>query len=357
MAGNASEKTMQSGSAEPAPQKTETIGLKRRIYSCFTGAPLADSLTPEAKGPAPTPLYESISLKIHPRIKIVGFSMSIYISVGSFFFYLFRHQLKGKSTNSLIDSIYVCVSTLTTVGYGDLVPDSIPTKILASALAFAGMGIVGLVLNETSDFFLEKQEKMFMKFLHLRQKLGPEEIEKEFETDIDKRLTWTKFLMLGVSVSVFVVVGIFHLLVVEEYDFIDALYWVSVTMTTLGYEDESFKHTKGRFFAIFWILGTTVSLAQGFIQVIKVKFDCRQRAFIKRVLAQRMKNLDLEAADVGDDGVVEAADFIVYKLKEMGKVSQEDISSVMKEYEGLDLSGSLSASEKKLSEPSPTEKK
>lgn len=41
------------------------------------------------------------------------------------------------------------------------------------------------------------------------------------------------------------------------------------------------------------------------------------------------------------------AEFILYKLKEMGKISQEDISLVMQEFEELDVdqSGTLSVSD------------
>ena len=42
-----------------------------------------------------------------------------------------------------------------------------------------------------------------------------------------------------------------------------------------------------------------------------------------------------------------AAEFVLYKLKEMGKISQEDIALVMKEFENLDAdeSGTLTASD------------
>jgi potassium channel subfamily K len=42
-----------------------------------------------------------------------------------------------------------------------------------------------------------------------------------------------------------------------------------------------------------------------------------------------------------------AAEFVVYKLKEMGKISEEDIALVMKEFEDLDVdqSGTLSVSD------------
>lgn len=49
-----------------------------------------------------------------------------------------------------------------------------------------------------------------------------------------------------------------------------------------------------------------------------------------------------------------AAEFIIYKLKEMGKISQEDISVILQEFEELDVdqSGSLSISDLTLSQSS-----
>ena len=49
-----------------------------------------------------------------------------------------------------------------------------------------------------------------------------------------------------------------------------------------------------------------------------------------------------------------AAEFVIYKLKEMGKISQEDITLVMKEFEELDIdqSGSLSVSDITLAQSS-----
>ncbi|KAL0734809.1 hypothetical protein Bca4012_011019 [Brassica carinata] len=50
----------------------------------------------------------------------------------------------------------------------------------------------------------------------------------------------------------------------------------------------------------------------------------------------RITNNDLEAADLDEDGVVGAAEFTVYKLKEMGKIDEKDISGIIEEFEQLD---------------------
>lgn len=54
-----------------------------------------------------------------------------------------------------------------------------------------------------------------------------------------------------------------------------------------------------------------------------------------------------------------AAEFVIYKLKEMGKISQEDIALVMKEFDDLDVdqSGTLSTSDIALAQSSPPYKR
>lgn len=46
------------------------------------------------------------------------------------------------------------------------------------------------------------------------------------------------------------------------------------------------------------------------------------------------------------------SDFIIYKLKEMGKISQKDIAIVMKEFQDLDVdqSGTLSNADVQLAQ-------
>lgn len=51
-----------------------------------------------------------------------------------------------------------------------------------------------------------------------------------------------------------------------------------------------------------------------------------------------------------------AAEFVIYKLKEMGKISQDDVSQIMEEFEDLDVdqSGTLSPSDIILAQDSQT---
>ncbi|GJR08397.1 two-pore potassium channel 1-like protein [Tanacetum coccineum] len=103
----------------------------------------------------------------------------------------------------------------------------------------------------------------------------------------------------------------------------------------------------GRVFASLWILSGTVYVAQLLFTFALLNTERRQRSLVKWVLKRQTTASDLEAADFDGDGIVVAAEFVIYKLKEMGKISQDDITPIMDEFETLDFdkTGTLSASD------------
>ncbi|KAL6975201.1 cAMP-dependent protein kinase subunit [Sarracenia purpurea var. burkii] len=241
---------------------------------------------------------------------------------------------------------------MTTVGYGDLVPNGVSAKLLACAFVFSGMTLVGLFLSKAADYLIEKQEILLVKAFHTRHKVGQIEISKEIETNKVRYKCFMTFSILLVLIAG----GTIFLVTVEKLSLVDAFYCVCSTITTLGYGDKSFSTEAGRVFAIFWILTSTICVAQFFLYLVELNTESRQKALAKSVLTRRTTIADLEAADLDDDGVVEAAEFIIFKLKEMGKITQEDISLVMEEFEDLDVdqSGTLSASDLWLAQSSRT---
>ncbi|XWS18087.1 hypothetical protein CRYUN_Cryun32bG0011600 [Craigia yunnanensis] len=247
------------------------------------------------------------------RFKYVLLLLASYLGIGTLCFFLIRNQIDGKKTNEILDAIYFCVVTMTTVGYGDLIPNSTLAKILACIYVFTGMALVGLILSKAADYIAEKQEILLVKAMHMSEKINAGEILME----------------------------------VEEMEFIDAYYCVCSTITTLGYGDESFSTGVGRIFAIFWILSSTVCLAQFFLYLAELYTERRQKLLIKCVLNRKLTSSDLEAADLDHDEVVSVAEFILYKLEEMGKVCHEDNLLLIERFKTLDVdhSGTLTAAD------------
>ncbi|KAK1272564.1 Two-pore potassium channel 1 [Acorus gramineus] len=308
---------------------------KKRRYHCSISAPTTNTQLESTKANAlfPFPGSKLILGAIHPSFRQVILLLATYLGTGITCFFFVRHQLSGKKTNVIIDALYFCVVTMTTVGYGDIVPNSVLTKLLACAFVFFGMALVALFLSKAADYLVEKQEVLLIRGLHLRRKVGTSEMLKELETNGIRY----KFIISAMFLLVLIAVGTAVLWRVEKLEFIDAFYCVCSTITTLGYGDKSFSTEGGRVFAIIWILASTVCVAQFFLYLAELNAERRQQLLTKRVLKRRMTFMDLEAADIDKDGVVGSAEFVIYKLKEMGKISQEDIAIVMEEFENLDV--------------------
>ncbi|XP_062015007.1 two-pore potassium channel 1-like [Rosa rugosa] len=336
------------GLVDPSPQKKTKNVPKSRGFRRCKSAPLAEHAPLGANRIDSVQRSESI---IHPSFVKVAIFLTVYVGLGTICFYLVRHQIEGVKTNGILDAVYFCIVTMTTLGYGDLVPDSTLAKLLACAFGFTGMALVGLILTKAADYLVEKQEILLMKALHVHPKFGQTDVLKEVETNNMRYKCITVFILL----LVLMISGTIFLATVEKLDLVDAFYCVCSTITTLGYGDKSFSTEAGRVFAVFWILTSTICLAQFLLYIAELNTQHKQRALVKFVLTRAMTNVDLEAADLDDDGVVGAAEFVIYKLKEMGKINQEDIRLVMEEFDALDVdqSGALSVSDLTLAQSPP----
>lgn len=273
------------------------------------------------------------------KFRLVFLCLAAYLGTGTLCFYLTSYQIEGIKTNNFLDALYFCVVTMTTVGYGDLVPNSTIAKLLACIYVFTGMALGGLILSKAADYIVEKQEIFLAESMCKAENFGLQEVAKELETKKSKY----KFVLAVATFFVLMIAGTVFLYFIENLDFVDALYCVCSTVTTLGYGDKSFSTAAGRIFAVFWILSSTICLAQSFAYLAELYTEDRQRSLAKMVLTRKLSLSDLEAADLDGDKVVSAAEFVVYKLKEMGKINQEDISAVMESFRKLDCdqSGTL----------------
>lgn len=278
-----------------------------------------------------------------PTLTQAGLILTIYLGVGMICFYNVRHELEGPKTSRLVDALYFCIVTMTTVGYGDLVPHGVLAKLFACVFVFSGMALVGLLLSSAADYLVEKQERLLIKALDAGQSHGLDQFSNEIQTH---KAQW-KLLASLVTLLALIVVGIVVLHEVEGLDFLNSFYCVCSTITTLGYGDQSFSTEGGRIFAIIWILVSSVCLAQFFLYLAEARTEGRQQSLVHWVMTRKTTVTDLEAADMDSDGAVSAAEFVIYKLKEMGKIGEEDVALVLKQFDYLDAdhSGLLTASD------------
>ncbi|KAK9072242.1 hypothetical protein SSX86_008675 [Deinandra increscens subsp. villosa] len=335
---------------QPSLAKDQITSIKRKRFRRIKSAPISDSFPSQPQSSNSLPRPKSVFNYLDPSYRKVAIILCIYLGAGTICFYLLRDQINGKKTNHILDATYFTVVTMTSVGYGDLFPGSTATILLACLFVFLGMLLIGLVLSKAADLLVEKQELLLAKAFHMHQTVGTAETLKRMQNHKVRN----KCILLVVLLVVLMAAGTAVLVAVEDLDFVHAFYCVVATITSLGYIDKCFSTEGGRVFALFWILSGTIYLAQLLFTFAVLHTQRRQRSLVKWALKRKTTPADLEAADLDDDGVVVAAEFILYKLKEMGKISQEDMAPILEEFEKLDFdkTGTLTASDVLLSQSS-----
>lgn len=296
MASNGAIQHLMSGAVNPTSQTNNAYATNKRKFLNVKCAPLAKFVSLEFEGKLCK--AEFIFGKLRTSFLQVGVFLAVYLCAGTLCFYFFLEDIKGKKTSPVIDALYFSVVTITTVGYGDLSPNTSSAKILVFVFVFTGMTLVGLIMNKVADYLAEKQEMLLVKALNKHQKNDPSTEETVFNRPIFKCL-------LGMAIlSVLMIIGAIFLHVVEDLDIIDSLFCVCTTVTTLGFGAESFRTKGGRAFGVLWILSSTLCLGQFFLYVTEVFMEDRQRALVNRIQTQGLANLDLEAVNIDTDGAV-----------------------------------------------------
>ncbi|XP_050216347.1 two-pore potassium channel 1-like [Mercurialis annua] len=306
----------------------------RKRFLSLKHSLLADLIPKDFGSIISLPPPEYIFLKFHPSFRNLAVAFGVYFGVAVLCFYSVYDQMKGNKESALIDTIYFTVTTLTTVGYGDLAPNRSDIKVLSCVFAVIGMALMALIIRKAADYLVEKQEVLLVEALNKQQNYGSFIANSQTESN---EISFKCLVVMG-ALSVLGLLGVMVLYVHEELDFIDSIYCVFTTITTVGYGDKAFATYGGRVFAIVWILLSTVGLAQLFMYLTEVFTESRQKALANWVAARMMMpDHNLISAEIDNDGVAEVAEFAIHKLKAMGKISEEDITSLMKQFDVLDV--------------------
>lgn len=88
--------------------------------------------------------------------------LAILVAGGTVFF----HLIEGWSW---IDSYFFTVVTLSTVGYGNLVPVTAIGKIATTVLIFVGIGVFALAIQQYAQYWVHRREEAMK---HTRKRSG-----------------------------------------------------------------------------------------------------------------------------------------------------------------------------------------
>ncbi|GMJ11559.1 hypothetical protein HRI_004825100 [Hibiscus trionum] len=231
-----------------------------------------------------------------PDLKELGKYYGIYTGIGTLCLLVLKDHIRGHKTNDFIDSLYMCVVTMTTVGYGDLYPHGIVPELVCCVLIAAGMLLFGIAVKIAAKYLVFKQQAVLLNALHVSRKIGPTEALHEIET---LKIDYTKCMISLAVMGVHFVIGVFVLCTVEKMEFEDAFYCAISTMTTVGSGDESFSSEFGRAFGMIWVFTGTSCVGQLFLYIVEVYMDIEARKFVKWVITNNV--IDVNEIETIDD--------------------------------------------------------
>lgn len=242
---------------------------------------------------------------------------------------------------SFLDALYFCVVTLTTVGYGDLLPSSDGSKLFTCGFVIIGIGMIGSALGIVSGYLLDKQEAMLEE---LAEKTGLD----DGDDSNDCLSPAMQELLEGIATTTFfVAAGTTFYTLYEDFSFVDALYLSVITMTTVGYGDMSPQKEGGRAFALVWMLFGVLSVSRAIGQVVNIFMERRQQRKEMMLLNKKVSMQDL-LESAGKDGVLDENEFCLMKLQAMGKISQDEIIQIRAVFQEMDKDGTGSIDAKDI---------
>ena len=121
---------------------------------------------------------------------------AVIIVIGSLLIYSVESEIPNSQINSMLDAVWWTVATVTTVGYGDVVPVSDSGKIIAIIFMFSGIGILAVFLSVLGTrFYKNKFEKEEQEISHAQRIIlqriddlekNQEKLQKDLKDLIDK---------------------------------------------------------------------------------------------------------------------------------------------------------------------------
>jgi len=233
------------------------------------------------------------------------------------------------------ESLYFCVISLSTVGYGDVTPSTNFEKFFTVVYLYVGIafvaGIVGGLVGLALGGMLEEDRT--------------EEMESASPTPTGPKPWYTlskdqrEILRACGMIAFLTLIGSLVYYYNEGMSWIDAVYFCMITLATVGYGDIDQKRETTKIFDIGFILIGVPLMALCVARFAHVSRRRHQRQWVKTFEEQGVTMDVIRTIDRDDSGTIDRHEFLSYILLHMGKVKAIEINSINKLFDTLDADG------------------
>ena len=261
-----------------------------------------------------------------------------------------------------LDALYFSVVTLTTVGYGDLSPETDFEKCFTVLYVLIGIAIIGFQLSSMVDIFVNVQEDVALgllggapsdddlvrfaccgreviavdtdDFFCCERKIETREGDalprrtcvqclRSFARCLDRTpvpTVWFKFIACLVILGILLAVGVVIVVLTDKdkgsTTMIDAIYFVVISATTVGYGDRTIKGTYERVAWSAWLMMVVVVLAKIFDEFTDARVKTHMLDLTKKLREMELSKASILSMDYDGDGRVSKVEFLRRKLDE-----------------------------------------
>lgn len=234
-------------------------------------------------------------------VKITLFYLTIFI----LYYYVGIHwfsQYEGWNTE---ECIYFITVTLSTFGYGDLVPKSQASRIFSIFYNTFGIVFVVSMINSAASWMIQKmrpKDNLFHPVEHL----------------------W-HFCILIFSLVLLIMIGalFFCLISDKEITFVDGFYWAVITISTVGYGDVLPTTKSQKLFAIIFILCGVAIFSATIAEVTYFREYLVEVRKEKEMLGKMLDVRWINELDMDGNGEVQKEEFILAILCKLGVIEKE----------------------------------